>query len=340
MSDIAVGIAGLGRFGQLHAGVLGSLPGVRVAAVFDPGPETPEIAARFGAPAVRPSFRDLLDFPGLDCLYIVSPEDTHEAMITEALEVGLPILLEKPLALSSAKGAEIAARAEARGIFMQIGFVLRFEARLAFLRDQILNGSFGRLVTFRAKRNCSRSWYDVYADRAHAVYETVIHDIDYLLWIAGSPCKRVYATQRNLSGRTYPDATMAILTFEDGLMASIETSWLVPDQAPANVLTNNWGGTIDAELEIVGEHRSARLRTLESGLEIWGDQYSHHLDAGLWPEINGVIAGAIRAEDEHFINIVRTGEPSSITSVADAVEGLRIAEAIEQAAATGSIIEL
>lgn len=340
MSEIAVGIAGLGRFGQLHARVLSSMPGVRVAAVFDPGPDTPEIAARFGDPEVVDSWPRLVSTPGLDCLYIISPEDTHEAMVTEALMAGIPIFLEKPLALSSAKGAEIAKAAKNVGVFLQIGFVLRFEARLAFLRDQILDGSFGQLVTFRAKRNCSRAWFDIYADRAHAVYETVIHDIDYLLWIAGSRCKTVYATQRNLSGRKYPDATMAILTFENGLMAAIETSWLVPDQAPSNVLTDNWGGVIDAEMEIVGEHRSARVRTLESGLEIWGDGLNHHFDPGLWPEINGSIAGAIRAENEHFIDVVRTGKASSMTSVADAVEGLRIAEAIEQSATSGTIIEL
>ncbi len=340
MGDIAVGIAGLGRFGRLHAGVLSSLSGVRVAAVYDPDPGTPTLVKKFGEPAVKRTFADLLAQPDLDCLYIVSPEDTHEAMVTQALDRGLPIFLEKPLALSSGRGAEIARAAAERGIYLQIGFVLRFEARLGYLRDQILNGSFGKLVTFRAKRNCSRSWFDVYADRAHAVYETVIHDIDYLLWIADSPCKTVYARQYNLSGRKYPDATMALLTFENGLMAAIETSWLVPEQAPATVLTGNWGGTIDAEMEIVGEHRSARFRSIESGLEIWDDRFSHHFDASLWPEINSSIAGAIRAEDEHFIGIVRNGEPSTVASVADAVEGLRIAEAIVESASTGRIVDL
>ena len=198
-----------------------------------------------------------------------------------------------------------------------------------------------QLVTFRAKRNCSRAWFDIYADRAHSVYESVIHDIDYLLWIAGSPCTSVYAVQRNLSGRRYPDATLATLTFENGLMAFLETSWLVPDQAPANVLTDNWHGTIDAEMEIVGEHRTARLRVLESGLEIWGAKISHHLDAGLWPEINGAIAGAIKTEDEHFLQIVASGaKTSSIASIGDAVEGLRIAEAIVAAAETGRVVVL
>ncbi len=341
MSELAVGIAGLGRFGRLHARVIHGLPGAKVAAVCDPDPDARQRAERdLAGAAVYASFDELLEHPRLDCLYIVSPEDTHEAMAEQAISRGLPILLEKPLALSSAKGAEIAALAVAAGVNLQVGFVLRFEARCAFLRDEIQRGAFGRLATFRAKRNCSKAWFEVYGDRAHAVYETIIHDIDYLLWIVDSPCESVYALEHNLSGRRYPDATMALLRFESGLIASLETSWLVPDRAPANVLTDTWHGTIDSELEIAGEHRSARVRILESGLDIWSDEVSQHPDFGLWPEINGAIAGALRAEDEHFLQVVSTGRPSGIASVADAVEGLRIAEAIVESASTEHEVRL
>jgi predicted dehydrogenase len=338
---LAVGIAGLGRFGRLHAAIVANHGSASVAAVFDPDPEAAERARRgFGNPVACASFEELLAFEGLDCIFIVSPEDCHETMLEQAIERGLPTFIEKPLALSSAKGRELADRAGERGVYLQVGFVVRFEARSAFLRDEIARGALGELVTVRAKRNCSRAWFDIYADRAHAVFETVIHDIDYLLWIAGSRCVSVYALERNLSGRRYPDATMALLRFESGLMAAIETSWLVPDRAPANVLTDSWHGTIDAELEIVGTRKSARLRVLESGLEIWGNDLSHHPEFGLWPEINGAIAGALKAEDEHFLHLVATGEPSTVTSVADAVEGLRIAEAIVESASRGQEIRL
>lgn len=333
VTSLSVGIAGLGRFGRLHASVIHGLPGARVSAVFDPDPGARERAVRdFGGCTPYSSFDALLRHPDLDCLYIVSPEDTHEVMVEQAIERGLPIFLEKPLALSAARGAEIALAAGAAGVYLQVGFVVRFEARCGFLRDQIRGGKFGRIATFRAKRNCSRAWFEFYGDRAHAVYETIIHDIDYLLWIVDSPCRSVYALEQNFSRRTYPDATMALLKFENGVMASLETSWLTPAGAPANVQTDSWFGTIDSEIEVVGEYRSARLRILESGLEIWSDDVNHHPEFGLWPEINGTIGGALRAGDEHFLQVVSSGEPSSITSVTDAVEGLRIAEAIVESA--------
>jgi predicted dehydrogenase len=261
-------------------------------------------------------------------------------MVEQAIGTGKPVFVEKPLALSSAKGRELVGMAKSAGVYLQVGFVLRFDARYGYLRQEIQRGAFGRLATIRAKRNCSRTWFEIYGDRAHAVYETIIHDIDQLVWLTGSTGKSVYAMEQRLSNKTFPDATLAVVRFENGTMASLETSWLVPDRAPANVLTDTWHGTIDAELEVAGEHRSARLRVLESGLEIWSNDLDHRPDTGWWPELHGTIGGALRAEDEHFLDVVATGNPSTIASVAEAVEGLRIAEAIEESARSGREIVL
>ena len=54
----------------------------------------------------------------------------------------------------------------------------------------------------------------------------------------------------------------------------------------------------------------------------------------------GAIAGVLRAEDAHFIECVRTGVPSPVASVADALEGLRIGEAIIASAASGEVVRL
>src|SRR5262249_101510 len=147
--------------------------------------------------------------------------------------------------------------------------VLRFETQHAFLKREIERGRFGKIVTMRVKRNCPKSWFEVYGDRAHSVHETVIHDIDLLLWFLGDRCDKVYAAHGHLTGHRCPDATVALLQFASGALATVETSWFVPERGPANVLTETWTGTIDAELEIVGTEQTGRLRILESGLEIW-----------------------------------------------------------------------
>ncbi|MEA2526412.1 MAG: hypothetical protein QOF73_3639 [Thermomicrobiales bacterium] len=338
---VNVGLVGLGRFGKLHADVLVRLPQARLAAICDPvASEVQSVGDRLGVAARYTDYDDLLAHQDLDCLFLVTPEHLHFEMATKAVERGLPIFLEKPLATTSEDGQRLAEAATRAGVLLQVGFVLRFETQHAFLKQEIAKGRFGTIVAIRVKRNCPRSWFEIYGDRAHSVHETVIHDIDLLLWFLGTRCEKVYAVQRYLTGRRFPDATVALLQFAGGAVATVETSWFVPERAPANVLTDTWTGTIDAELEIVGTEQSARLRILESGLEIWTSEVTKHPDPGLWPEVHGNIAGALREEDAHFIENVRAGRPSPVASVADAVEGLRIAEAIIASAELGREIDL
>ncbi|MFM9105266.1 MAG: Gfo/Idh/MocA family protein [Chloroflexota bacterium] len=341
MDTVRVGIAGLGRFGKLHAATLAGLPGVQVAAVCDPDARQVEATiARLGAARGHATLADMLAAGGLDAVFVVTPEQLHGDQAMQVLDRRLPLFLEKPLAATADEGARIAAAAAAAGVPLQIGFVVRFDAQHALLRAEIASGAFGRVVSLRLKRNCTRSWFPDYGERVHTVYETSIHDIDLALWLTGSRCRRVYAVDRNYSGLTFPDACYAMLEFESGAVAMIETSWFVPHGAPANVLAGSWHGTIDAELEVVGTERSARFRLLDTGLAIWREDFTHHPETGLWPEIGGGIAGALREQDRHFIARVRERAGSAIASADDAVEGLRIAEAIVQSAAQSVPVSL
>jgi predicted dehydrogenase len=172
------------------------------------------------------------------------------------------------------------------------------------------------------------------------MYETAIHDVDLHLWYAGSPVSKVHALERNVSGMRFPDGCWALVEFASGAVGMIETSWLVPEGAPANVVTPDWRGTIDAELEVVGTSGTSRIRLLDGPLSFWSAEFTAVPETGLWPAVSGMIAGALREEDAHFLQRVRAGAPESIASVSDAVEGLRVIEAIVASARDGRTVEL
>jgi len=285
-------------------------------------------------------YRQMLDEAQLDAVFVVTPEPLHAEMALQAIARRLPVFLEKPLATTAAEGRRVADAAKQANVLVQVGFVLRFDVQHALLKRDIAAGAFGELVSLRAKRNCSRAWFPDYGDRVHPVFETSIHDIDLLLWYTASRCRSVYAVQRARSGLRYADACFALLQFERGAVAQIETSWFVPDGAPANVLAADWHGTIDAALEIVGTARTAELRLLDSGLAVWTPELTAHPEAALWPELGGQVGGALREEDAHFIACVRAGAASPVASLDDAVAGLRIAEAIVASAETGHEVTL
>lgn len=338
---LRVGLAGLGRFGKLHASVLGQIPDVELAAVCDPRPE--EVAA---LSALRPTAQGYDDFEAmlagtqLDALFIVTPEPLHAAQAMSALQRGIPVFVEKPLAVTSEEGHRVAAAARASGVPLQVGFVLRFDTQHIQLKQEIAHRTLGEVVSIRTKRNVSKSWFPDFGDRAHTMYETAIHDVDLLLWYAASPVTRVQAIERNLTGMRYPDGCWALLEFANGTVGMLETSWLVPDGAPANVVTPAWRGTIDAEIEVIGTTGTSRIRLLDGPLSRWTPQFTAVPETGLWPEVSGAIAGALREEDTHFLHRVRTGARESIASVRDAIAGLEVIEAIISSAATGTAVDL
>lgn len=339
--EVRVGLAGLGRFGKLHAAVLGTMPGVELTAVCDPRAD--EVAAMVARHPGAQGFSDydtMLKQAELDAVFIVSPEPLHAGQAMAAIERGLATFVEKPLAMSADEAERVAAAAANAGVPLQVGFVLRFDVQHTLLKTEIASGALGDLVSLRTKRNVSKAWFPDFGDRAHPMQETAIHDVDLLLWYAESPVVRVQAVERNLSGMRYPDACWALLEFASGAVGIVESSWFVPAGAPANVVTPAWRGTIDAEIEVIGTEGTNRIRLLDGPLSQWTSGFTAIPETGMWPALNDAIGGALREEDAHFIERVRHFAPETTTSVADAIAGLRIGEAVVASATSGQPVEL
>ena len=340
-APLRVGLVGVGRFGQLHAAVLAALPEVHLAAIAEASAERRnQVADRHAVAARYASAEELFADPSLEAFVIVTPDEQHASQGLQAVATGKPVFIEKPLAASWQEADHLQQAAAASGSLLQTGLILRYELQHGLLQEQVAAGSFGELVSLRVKRNCSAAWFEGVADRAHTVFETLIHDIDLLLWFSGSHATRVMAMERRFGSHLSPEGCFALIQFASGCVGIAETSWFVPAQAPANVITDTWQGTIDAELAVVGTRRTAQLRLLDGPLQIWGEQRQHCPDGLLWPQRQGRVLGALQEELRDFISAARSGLPSATASLSQAVEGLRIAEAIVESARSGQAVTL
>jgi predicted dehydrogenase len=142
---LRVGIVGAGLWAQrAHLPAFMHCSGVEVRAIADPDlGRAQELARRFGVPRAVADHREVLAL-GVDALAIVAPDDVHHAVASAALDAGLPVLCEKPLARTVDEARDLVRRAAAAGVMTKLGFVFRYSPALRRLRELVREGYLGR----------------------------------------------------------------------------------------------------------------------------------------------------------------------------------------------------
>ena len=213
---LPVAVIGCGRMGRLHARVLSEMPGVRLAGVCDASPAAAAAAAEayqsraFDAPADLPA--------DVRAVTVAVPTEFHADVAIPFLERGVACLIEKPLAKSAAEGRRIVEAARRSGATVQVGHIERFNPAVRAMerlgvRPRYIEVTRISPMTFRSM--------DV-----GVVLDVMIHDIDIVLRLAGSPAPaRVDAVGVNVIG-PHEDICNARVTFADGCVANLTASRL------------------------------------------------------------------------------------------------------------------
>jgi predicted dehydrogenase len=365
MTPVRIALVGAGNFGRLHAAVLADTPGATLVAVCDPDPAARSLAlaaAAAAAPAAGTarraaaatpaptdtvaaggrggpqefdSFDAVLAGADVDAVVLATPEDVHAAQAIAAMERGWDVLVEKPLALTTADARAVAAAAARTGRLVMVGTVLRFSVPHRQLAEAVHAGAVGRVRHVRSARYVSASWFARTA--VHPALRAAIHDIDLVLWLTGRRVRAVAAAGHTLSGEARPRAVVALLWLDDGTSAVVEAHFLLPPSYPATTLPPERAGVRTGLVEVVGEAGLARLDD-GAGLQLWGAGGAHAPDLHVVPQVAGRPVGALRAEVEHFVACVAARASATAVPLDDAVHAVAVAEAIARAADSGEIV--
>ncbi|MFJ4782254.1 Gfo/Idh/MocA family oxidoreductase [Streptomyces sp. NPDC088794] len=313
-----IGILGLGRIGAFHAETLSGLDAVESLVVADPFAEAAKKAAeRFGA--------EVADSPeavlaaGVDGVVIAAATDAHPSLILAAVEAGIPVFCEKPVAKTMAEGVQVLKAVEGSDVPIQIGYNRRFDAGFVTARAAVQSGELGKLHTVRSTTLDPAPPPAAYIAASGGIFrDCSVHDFDIIRWVTGREVTEVYAVGGN-RGADYikeagdADTTGAILTLDDGTIAVVSNS-------------RHNGRGYDVRMEIhgfddtiaVGLEDRLPLRSVEPGVTFpAGVPYDFFMDR---------FTAAYRAELTAFTEVVAGNRPSPCT-VADALEAGWIADA-------------
>ena len=214
MADkIRTAVVGTGYFGRFHANHYTKNPRAELVAVVDTDEARARaIAEEFGVEPVT-DHRDILD--RVDAVSVAVPTPGHAAIARDVIEAGLHVLIEKPITDTVESATAITELAEARGVVLQVGHIERFSAAYRRLAD-IISGP----LYFESYRIAPWKERGVEVD---VVLDLMIHDIDMIIGLVGSPVSKVDAVGTPVLGRRI-DLANARITFESGCIANVTAS--------------------------------------------------------------------------------------------------------------------
>ncbi|KIL35492.1 hypothetical protein SD71_13340 [Cohnella kolymensis] len=331
MKRLKAGILGLGSWGECHLEACMSLPHIEVSAICDLREDRVRyLGDRYSIQGQYTDEDDLITREDLDLIIVVTFEKEHLRPTLKALQAGKHVLVEKPVTTSIEEAEMMQKAAEAAGRHVIPGHLLRFEPKYAETHRAILDGRIGPPLSMYFKRSRQHSLFATY-QRTHTVYELMIHDLDLALWYAGSRVSKVRAYGLSPSGAATPEILWACLQFETGALAMLQSNWMTPDEA---------GIVIHDSAEIIGTNGLARFDTEPAGLQVLSSSGRITTDFSVHHRLNGQAAGALRDQLDYVARCLITGNPPDRISFTDAVQGVKVADAIVRSASTGQEIEL
>lgn len=213
-----IALVGAGRMGSLHARVLTESPAVTLARVVEPdAAQGRTVADRCGADWT-PDFTDLA---GIDAVVIAAATPAHYDLAARVLDLGKPLLVEKPLAATYKETLDLVERAEAAELPLMCGLLERFNPAVRSAREFV--GDVWQVTGMRHSPFVSRIPTGVATD-------LLIHDLDLAIGFVGSEPVQTraefgYFHPSSVDNRA-EDCADAVLRFESGAVASISASRL------------------------------------------------------------------------------------------------------------------
>lgn len=213
MAPLRIGVVGVGSLGFHHARILSGRSDITFSGVHDTDvARSADVAARLDVTPVA-ELEQLLG--GSDAVVIAVPTTAHEAVALAAIERGVHVLIEKPIAPSVEAADRIVSAADAAGLLVQIGHVERFNAALRacepYLEEPLFVESH-RLAPFGPRGT------DV-----AVVLDLMIHDLDLVLSLMKRPVTAVSAVGVPVLTPSV-DIANARLEFEGGGVANLTAS--------------------------------------------------------------------------------------------------------------------
>jgi len=335
---LKVGVIGLGKMGTLHMRNCLHIKGVRVTAVADPSKRALNKAKSIGVKNLYTDYHDLLNgfHSNLDAVIISLPNFLHFESIQMALEAGLNVFIEKPLANTTRECSQIVKLVEKSGKKLMIGHCVRFFDVMERMKEIVDNGHIGKTEAITLESISSGPfshgvipkpvpewWFDPEKVGGGALLDIGYHMIDLFRFFAGD-CRLLFSHLGYKYNLPLEDSAIAIVQSRDSLVKGIvHVGWyeqmIFPQHDFRAIIHGDYGYTSSKHFEPSNIYTHAAKEGIKNlfrkimGKKIKPLAYANYLE------------GFIK-ELKHFFNCIENDLEPSVS----AVDGLKTIEVIEE----------
>jgi len=328
-----VAVIGVGTMGRHHARVYSELPEADLVAISDADVIQAESTAnKFGVRAYT-DYHEMLDKEKPDAVSVVVPTAMHEEVGLAALDAGVNVLIEKPIAATLEEGARLIKKARAVKKQLMIGHVVRFDPAIQALKQKLDAGELGRIYQIFCRR---AGPFPTRIQDVGVVIDLAPHDVDIMRFLAGADPIRVYSETEQRIHTDHEDLLWATLRFPDGLIGGLEINWLTPTKI--------------REVFVLGERGLFRVDALTQDLYFYENSLVKDVQWLMLQAIKGVSEGSmtryaiprfepLKAELQAFLKAIHDGQPVPISGE-DGLAALRISLALIESGQKHQVVEL
>lgn len=248
-----VALVGSGSIADTHLGALLDIPQAKVVGVYSRGEEkAKKLAERAGCDSTT-DWRALVKREDVELVDIVTSSGSHAEIALEALKAGKHVLVEKPMAMTTADADRVVAAAAASGRVLGVVSQRRFEEQHLAVKKAL--DAMGKLLLVEV--SCpyyrtqayydSADWRGKIATDGGALMNQSIHSVDLLLWFGGAAHSLIAKTATQTHRMEAEDLALVTVTFKNGAFGTVMASTSIQPGFPPCLNLYGEKGTIKLE---------------------------------------------------------------------------------------------
>lgn len=334
---VKLAFAGSGYIARIHARAAQKLPDVELVAVVNPYRDlAAEFGEMFGIQRQYDTIEELLADGDVDALSVNTPNYLHAPLTIAALEAGLHVLVEKPMAMNTAEAQTMLAASQKSGRVLMVAHCWRFDREVLWLKEQVEAGRLGQIIRTKGYGVHANwgpgGWFTQkqYAGGG-ALADMGIHALDTARFLLGDPQPvSVYARIGTYYGNFDVDDTgVIIVNWDNGVVSYIESGWWQPHMDGPEAATQLYGtkgfGSVFPTLLRLPDPAKQRVKEVSGG---FAHPRKEHCAQEMYDD-----------QMAYFITCVREGR----TPVPGGREGLinmKVVDAAYESARMGEVVRI